>query len=209
MQDFPSKTKQEDVGSGKNRTWHKGVLWDVGGLCKCRQQQHCHKTCCIAHHTARPNPAPSTLTLIRFFCKFKQNHRSRRTLKERSWNQKKKSICDCYRSKTSRPSSSFCLQDLAYPRSCCFQFFPVPPFSPKGKQINTWWCRSIWAEEMLDAAANVSLAWPLLLLLLHNHFNQNVWQQTPAAQCAKAPGNNNPHQLARLISLSFAINPFA
>jgi len=54
---------------------------------------------------------------------------------------------------------------------------------------------------MLDAAANVSLARPLLLLLLHSHFNQNVWQQTPAAQCAKAPRNNNPHQLARLISL--------
>jgi hypothetical protein len=57
---------------------------------------------------------------------------------------------------------------------------------------------------MLDAAANVSLARPLLLLLLHNHFNQNVWQQTAAAQCAKAPRNNNPHEFARLISLSLS-----
>jgi hypothetical protein len=45
---------------------------------------------------------------------------------------------------------------------------------------------------MLDEAANVSLARPLLLLLLHNHFNQNVWQQTPAAQCTKAPRNKLP-----------------
>lgn len=204
MQDFPSKTKQEDVGSGKNLTWHKGVLWDVGGLCKCRQQQHCHKTCCIAHHTARPNPAPSTLTLIRFFCKFKQKSQKSSNIERKIMKQKQKinlrllsfqNFPTILELLPSRPSLSSIL------------LLSVPPFSPKGKQINTWWCRSIWAEEMLDAAANVSLARPLLLLLLHNHFNQNVWQQTPAAQCATAPRNINPHQLARLISLSFAINP--